>query len=80
MDLTRNDWKHLLRTKTSEKSLLKTFYNNSKVNRKVNSENSLIKEFTSRSNLTVLNTTKISNSFHGQTSLKDTMLSAWNLA
>ena len=44
MDLIPNDWKHLLRTETFQKSLLKFF------------------------NITVLNTTKLLNLFHGQTS------------
>ena len=29
-DLIANDWKHLLRTETSQKSLFKTFYYNKK--------------------------------------------------
>ena len=35
MDFIRNDWKDLLRTKTSQKSLLKTSHDNSKDIRKV---------------------------------------------
>ena len=35
MDLIPNDWKHLLVTETSEKSLLKTFYYNNKGTRTV---------------------------------------------
>ena len=35
MGLIPNDWKHLLRTETSQKSLLKIFYYNNKVTRKV---------------------------------------------
>ena len=39
MELILNDWKHLLRTETSQKSFLKTFYYNNKGLRKVkNSE------------------------------------------
>ena len=34
-DLNSQDWKHLLRTETSPKSLLKTLYYNKKYNRKV---------------------------------------------
>ena len=52
IDLISNDWKHFLRTETSQKSLLKTFYYNNKDTRK-------LKNF-----LIVLNTTKLSNSFH----------------
>ena len=35
MGLIPNDWKHLLRTETSQKSYLKTFYYNIKDSRKV---------------------------------------------
>ena len=35
MNLIPNDWEHLLRTETSQKSLLKTLYYNSKGIRKV---------------------------------------------
>ena len=35
MGLILNDWKHLLRTKTSQKSLLNIFCYNSKVTRKL---------------------------------------------
>ena len=35
MDLIPNDWKHLLRTETSEKYLFKTIYYNNKGTRKV---------------------------------------------
>ena len=35
MDLIINDWKHLLRTETSQKSLLKIFCYNNNVTRKV---------------------------------------------
>ena len=35
MGLIPNDWKHLLRTEISQKSLLKIFYYNNKVTRKV---------------------------------------------
>ena len=35
MDLIPNDWKHLLRSKTSQKSFLKTFYYNNKGTRKL---------------------------------------------
>ena len=35
MGLIPNDWKHLLRTETSQKSLLKIFCYNNKVTRKV---------------------------------------------
>ena len=72
MDLILNDWKHLLGTETSQKSILKTFYYNNKGLRKVKTlKNSLIKKFTFPFNLLVLNITNLSNSFHGQTSLKD---------
>ena len=65
-----NDWKHLVRTGTSQKSFLEIFCYNNKVTRKVKDfQNSLIKKFTSPFNLIVLNTTNLSNSFCGQTSL-----------
>ena len=35
MDSTHSDWKHLLETKTSQKSLLKSFYYNNKGTSKV---------------------------------------------
>ena len=35
MGLIPNDWKHLIRTETSQKSLLKIFCYNNKDNRKV---------------------------------------------
>ena len=35
MDLIPNDWKHLLRSETSQKSFLKTFYYNNKGTRKL---------------------------------------------
>ena len=35
MGLISNDWKHLLRTEASQKSILKIFCYNSKVTRKV---------------------------------------------
>ena len=35
MDLIYNDWKYLLRTETSQKSLLKTFYYNNRDTKKV---------------------------------------------
>ena len=66
MDLIPNDWKHLLRTKTSKKPLLETFYYNTKDTGKV-------KEFQKLSNKEIyfINTTNLSNSYHGQTFLKD---------
>ena len=68
------DWKHLLRTETSQKFLLKTFYYNNKGNGKVKDFKDLSnKKFTSSFNLLILNTTNLSNSFHGTTSLKDTI-------
>ena len=35
MDLIPNDWKHLLKTDTSQISILKTFYYNNTVTRRV---------------------------------------------
>ena len=40
------------------------------------SKNSLLKKFTLYFNLIVINTENLSNPFHGQTSLKDTIFSA----
>ena len=52
LDSIPNDWKHLLRTETSQKSLLKIFCYNNKVTKKVKDlQNSLIKKFTSLLNL-----------------------------
>ena len=69
MDLIPNDWKHLQLKLLKRKILFKA--------RKVkNSKNSQIKKFTSSFNLIVLNNAKsLSNSFHGQTSWKDTISS-----
>ena len=75
-DLTPNDWKHLLKTETSHKknSLLRHYIPIEALGKQRTSKNSLIKKFTSSFNLTVLSDTKIySNSFHTQTSLKDTI-------
>ena len=75
MGFIPNDWKHLLRTETFQKSLLKMFCYSNKVTRKVKDQkNCLIRTFTAAFNLIVLNTTNLSNSF-GQTSLKDTIFS-----
>ena len=79
MGLILNDSK--LRTETYQKSLLKVLCYNNKGTRKV-------KDFQKVSNkeiylslyLIVLNTTNLSNSFHGQTSLKDIIFSVLNLA
>ena len=76
MGLIPNDWKNLLRTETSQKSLFKIFCYNNNVTRKV-------KDFQKLSNKEIYlsiqsnsaNTTNISNSFHEQTSLKDTIFS-----
>ena len=75
--LTPNDWKHLLRTETSQKSLLKIFCYNNKVTREVKDFQKLSNKeiYLSALNIIVLNTTNLSNSFHGQTSLKDTIFS-----
>ena len=80
MNLTPNDWKHLLRTGNSQKSLIKAFCYNSKVTRKVKdfkklSNKEIFLSLQSAICLIVLNTTNLSNSFHVQTSLKDTMFS-----
>ena len=71
--LIPNDWKHLLRTETFQKSLLEIFGYRNKITRKV--KDSLIKTFTAAFNLIVLNTTNLSNSFLCQTSLKGTIFS-----
>ena len=74
MGLILSDWKHLLRSEISQKSLSEFFCYNNKVTREVKDyQNSLIKKFTWFFNLIVLNTTNFSNSFHSQTSLKDTI-------
>ena len=71
-----NDWKHLLRTETSQKSLLKIFSTTIKsVGKQKTSKNSLIKKFIPPFNLIVLNTTKLSNSLDVQTSLRNTIFS-----
>ena len=77
MDLIPNDWKHLLRIETPQKFLLKTFYYNNKDTSKVkDSQKSLVQKFASPFYLIVLKTTNLSNSSHGQTSMKDTIFSA----
>ena len=63
-----NDWKHLLRTETSQKFVLNSFYNNNEGTRKV--KDSLINKFTPYFSLVLLNTKILSNSFHGQTSFE----------
>ena len=75
MDLISNDWKHLLRTKYSQKSLLKTFCYNNRDTRQKYLQKTLIKKITSSFNLIILNTTNLSNSFQEQTSWKDTLFS-----
>ena len=80
-----NDWKHLLRTETSQKSLLKIFCYNNKVTWNVKVSQKFSKRnFLHPSIKIVLNSTKskwykynkfISNSFHGQTSLRNTIFS-----
>ena len=58
MDLILNDWKHLLRTETSQKPLLKPFSYNNKDNRKVNDFQELSNKeiyFTLQSNSTKYN-------------------------
>ena len=76
MGSVTNDWKHLLRTETSQKSFLKSFYYNNKVARKVKDfQNSLIKKFTSSFNLIIPTTINLSNSIYGQTSLRQTIFS-----
>ena len=55
-----NDWKHLLRTETSQKSLLKNFCYNNKVTRKVKDFQKLSKKeisFTLQSNCIKYNKT-----------------------
>ena len=70
------DSKHLFRTETSQKPVLKTFYYNNKGTRKVKDIQKLCnKKKNSPFNLIVLNTTNLSNSFHGQISFKDTIFS-----
>ena len=57
---------------------LKTFYSNNRGTKKVKDFQKLcnkIKWFTASFTLLVLNTTKFSNSFHGQSSLRDTIFS-----
>ena len=66
MDLIPNDWKHLLKTETSQKKFLKT------ISLKRPLESRRLKKiiyFTRQSN----STNKFLDSIHGQTSLKDTI-------
>ena len=75
-----SDWKHLLRTETSQKSFIKTFCYNNKVTNKVTKRLPKLSNkeiyFTLLSNI-ISNSTKynLSNSFHGQTSLRNTIFS-----
>ena len=64
MNLIPSDWKHLLRIETSKNIFFNFFITEIKVS---------IKKVISSVNLLVLNTTKLSNSFHEQTSLKNTI-------
>ena len=58
--ITDFDWKHLLRTEISQKSLLKTFYYNNKGTKKVKVFQKLSnKKKTSSFCLTILNTTNL---------------------
>ena len=76
MDLIPNDCKYLLRTYTFHKSILKTFYYNNKGTRKVRDLQKLSnKEIYLSMNLIVLSKMSLSNSFHDQTSLKETIFS-----
>ena len=71
-----NDWKRLIRTETSQKFLLRMFCYNTKVARKVKDFQKLSNKeiyFTHQSNSTKYKT--LSNSFQGQTSLRNTILS-----
>ena len=78
MGLIPSDWKHLLRIKTSQKPFLTTFCYNNNVTKKVRLPKLSNKEiyFSLLSNI-ISNTTKynLSNSFHGQTSLRNTIFS-----
>ena len=72
MDLISSAWKHVLRTETSQKFLLKNFCYNNKGTKKVKVFRKLSnKEIYSPFSLIVLNIRNLSNSFHGQTSLKE---------
>ena len=85
MDSIPNDKKHLLRTEISQKFVLKVFCYNNKVTWKVKDSQELSKRnFLHPSIKIVLNSTKskqylnrtnLSNSFHGQTSLRNTIFS-----
>ena len=76
MGLITNDWKHLLKTETSQKTLFKIFCYNNKVIRKVKDFQKVSnKEIYLSLNKIVLNTTNLSNPFHDQTSLRDTIFS-----
>ena len=67
---------HIQKWNFFEKFLLKTFYGNNKGIRKVKNFQKLsLLKFTSSFNVKELNTRNLSNSFHGQTSLKDTIFS-----
>ena len=75
MDLIPNNWKHF---EAFQKSFLKTLYYENKRTRLgkwKTSKISLTNKFASLFNLIVLNTKNVSNSFHSQTSLKDTIFS-----
>ena len=75
MDLIPNNWKHF---EAFQKSFLKTLYYENKRTRLgkwKTSKISITNKFASLFNLIVLNTKNVSNSFHSQTSLKDTIFS-----
>ena len=64
-----NDWKHLCKAETFQKSFLKTLCYNNKFTSKVKDfPNSLIKKFTQAFNLIKVTKTNLSNSYYNQTS------------
>ena len=76
MDLSQNDWKNILRNKTSQKSLFKSFCYNNQGTRKIkNFQKFSIRKSSSAFNLIILNTSNPLTLLHGQILWKDTIIS-----
>ena len=79
MGFIGNDWKHIPRNETSEKSVFKTFYYNKQGIREIKhfqSKNFPIRKSTSPFSLITQNTLNPLSLFYDQTLWKDTIISA----
>ena len=76
IQLIPNDWMYILKSKTSQESLLKVFYYNNRGIKKVKTcRNFRTKSFTLLSKIITRTITKLSNSLHGQIPSKITLFS-----